>query len=132
VVLESGRIEIRIQGLGAEADLRVQWAEGKEAWVYAGEGTRFNSIAGRLEAYDPPGSIRVVIPRDSREVTLYLNGRVLLRKSGGDLEVLGPVEERSPSEILFGPSGGGNDSGASEERGAPRSYDPPNAPGSLV
>ena len=128
VHLEAGRIEIRIQGLGADAELRVQWVEGEEAWVYAGEGTRFSSVVGRLDAFDPPGDTRVVIPGDSREVSLYLNGRLLLRKSGAELEVLGPVEERTPSEILFGPSSGGSGAGGSNTPGTQNAPGTPNAP----
>jgi hypothetical protein len=101
-------VEIWIHGLSQEADLRVLWTDGEEAWVYAGEGTRYTSTASRLEAFDPPGTVRVEIPRTVRRVVLGLDGEILLRKSGGELEILGPVQERSPSEIRFEPGPGSN------------------------
>jgi hypothetical protein len=93
--------EIWIHDLPAQAGLRVLWTDGEEAWVYAGEGTRFNSVDGRLEAFAPPGAVRVEIPRALQNVVLGLDGEVLLRKAGGELEILAPVRERSPSEIRF-------------------------------
>jgi hypothetical protein len=102
-------LEIWIHGLSADAELRVLWTNGDEAWIYAGEGTRFTSSSGHLEAFDPPGSIRVEIPRTVRSVVLGLDGNILLRKSGGELEILGPVQERSPSEIRFEPLPAPND-----------------------
>jgi hypothetical protein len=104
-----GGVEIWIRDLAPEADLRVLWTDGDEAWVYAGEGTRFNRAEGRLEASGPPGAIRVEIPRTLRHVVLGLNGTVLLRKTGEELEITGPVQERSPSEIRFEGLGGSND-----------------------
>lgn len=103
IALSDEGVEIWIHGLSSQADLRVQWTDGEEAWVYAGEGTRFTSTDGRLEAFDPPGLVRVEIPLRASRVVLGLDGSVLLRKSGGELEILGPVRERTPSEIRFRP-----------------------------
>ncbi len=105
-----GGVEIWINGLSDEAGLRVLWTGNEEAWIYAGEGTRFTSTDGRLEANDPPGDVRVEIPEGLDDVTLGLDGTILLRKSNGELEILAPVEERSPSEIRFegrGPTNAG-------------------------
>jgi hypothetical protein len=105
IAVSSEGLEIWIHGLSSQADLRVQWTDGEEAWVYAGEGTRFTSTDGRLEAFDPPGLVRVEIPMRAGRVVLGLDGSVLLRKSAGELEILGPVQERTPSEIRFKPPG---------------------------
>ncbi|MFH1764785.1 MAG: anti-sigma factor [Gemmatimonadota bacterium] len=102
-------VEIWIHSLLPEAELRVVWTNGDEAWVHAGEGTRFNLVAGRLEAFSPPGSVRVEIPRNLEQVTLWLNGSVLLGKSGGEVEIVGPVQQRTPSEIIFEAPGSTND-----------------------
>ena len=77
------------------------WIDGEEAWVYAGEGTRFTILDGRFEVIAPPGAVRVEIPRIFRRVIVGLDGEVLLRKAGGELEILAPVKERTPSEIRF-------------------------------
>jgi hypothetical protein len=101
-------MEIGVHGLSPEARLTVQWVEDDEAWIYAGQGTRFSSVAGRLEAYDPPGDVRVAIPQNAPDLTLTLDGTLLLRKSGTELEILGPIQERTPSEIRFETSGAPN------------------------
>jgi hypothetical protein len=102
-------VEIWIHGLPSDAGLRVLWTDGQEAWIYAGDGTRFTSTDRRLEAFDPPGTVRIEIPRTLARVTLGLDGEVLLRKSGGELEILRPVQERSPTEIRFEPPPLSND-----------------------
>ena len=109
IPVTAGAVEIWIHGLPREAGLRVLWTDSEEAWIYAGEGTRFNSTDGRLEASDPPGAVRVEIPSNLEEVVVGLDGAVLLRKSGGELEILAPVEERTPSEVRFVGRGSTND-----------------------
>jgi hypothetical protein len=103
-------VEIWIHDLPGEAELRVLWIDGDEVWVYAGVGTRFNGAAGRLEAFSPPGAVRVEIPRSLRQVVVGLDGSILLRKSEGEVEIFGPVQQRTPSEIVFdapGPTNAG-------------------------
>lgn len=101
-------VEIWIHDLSADAELRILWTDGEEAWVFAPEGTRFNRTDGRLEAFGPPGDVRVEIPRSFARVTVGLNESVLLRKSGEEVEILGPVQERTPSEIRFDALGRSN------------------------
>jgi len=103
------RVEIWIHDLSSDAELRILWTDGTEAWAYAGEGTRFNGVAGRLDAYSPPGAVRLEIPRSLGSVVVRLDGRILLQKSGGEVEILGPIQERTPSEILFETPGGANE-----------------------
>jgi hypothetical protein len=105
----SGGIEIWIHDLPDEAELRVLWTEDDEPWIYAGEGTRFSSEDGRLEAWGPPGAVRIEIPRTLRQVIVGLDGAVLLRKRGEEVEILGPVQQRTPSEIRFKTPGSTND-----------------------
>ncbi len=102
-------VEVWIHGLSGQAELRVVWTESDEVWIFAGEGTRFNRDSGRLEAYSPPGGVRVEIPRTLQRIVVGLEGSVLLRKSGEDLEILGPVLRRTPSEIVFETPGPSND-----------------------
>jgi hypothetical protein len=102
-------VEIWIFDLPPDADLQVLWVDEGQAWVRAGEGTRFNLGAGRLEAHAPPGSVRVEIPRDLGRAVVGLDGRILLRKTGEEVEILGPVSTRNTSEIVFGPSGRSNE-----------------------
>ena len=96
-------VEISLQGLPPEAELRVLWIDGTEAWVYAGEGTRFTLLDGRLEVEGPPGAVRVELPRGPGTVLLRLDGNVILRKAGEEVEVLAAVRERTSEEIVFEP-----------------------------
>jgi hypothetical protein len=99
-VLEQG-VEISLQDLPPEAELQVLWIDGTEAWVYAGEGTRFTLLNARLEVAGPPGAVRVELPRGPGDVLLRLDGKVLLRKTGDDVEIVGLVKESTPDQIVF-------------------------------
>jgi hypothetical protein len=102
-------VEIGIHDLSTEAELRVVWTDGTEAWIFAGDGTQFNRDDGLLEAHSPPGDIRLEIPRTLQRVVVRLDGSILLRKVGEEVEIMGPVQERTPSEILFERRGPTND-----------------------
>jgi len=103
----SDGLELRILGLPEGASVRVLLTEGTRAGIFAGEGTRFRSEPRRLEALEPPGDVTMEIPRDAALVSVEVNGEVFLRKTEEGLELLGPVHTRTPTEIRFGPSVGG-------------------------
>lgn len=99
------RIELRVSGLRPGASLIVLLVGGDEASIFAEEGTRFRSQAGGLEATDPPGDVTLEIPASAPEVRLMVNGRLYLAKRGEELDILGPVSTRTPTEIRFAPIG---------------------------
>jgi anti-sigma factor RsiW len=109
IPMRGDAVEIVIREMDPGAELVVRWTDGEEAWVFAGEGTRFNTVAGRLEATAPPGGVRIEIPRDASAVDVILNGNLLLRKTNGEVELRGDVLDRTPSEIRFAPSGPPNE-----------------------
>jgi len=96
-------LELHLRGLGAGASLRILFVEGSQAGIFAGEGTRFRSEAGRLVASSPPGDVTMEIPLQAPRVSVVVNGETYLRKTEGGLELLGPVRARTPTEIRFGP-----------------------------
>jgi hypothetical protein len=96
-------VELGLYDLPEDAEIRVLWVEGEQAGIFAEEGTRFRTEAGRLEAHSPPGGVRVEIPSSLGRVLLTLDGNILLRKSGPDVEILGTVQRQTPREIVFGP-----------------------------
>jgi hypothetical protein len=98
-------VELWIRGLPAGADLRVVWVDGNMAGIFAGEGTRFRTEPGRLEAEAPPGAVRVEIPRTLGRVVVGVDGRVLVRVSGDEVDILGPIQRRTPMEVLLRPGG---------------------------
>ena len=96
-------VELWIRGLPAGAELRVVWVDGNMAGIFAGEGTRFRTETGRVEAEAPPGHVRVEIPRSLGSVVVGVNGTMLLRVSGGEMDIFAPVQRRTPMELLFRP-----------------------------
>ena len=101
--MTGGGVELRIEELVEGAEIRVLLVEGDRVGIFAGEGTRFRTEAGLLEARGAPGGITVEIPRDAPMVEILVNGVVFLRKRAGEMEIPGPVKSRTPSEIRFGP-----------------------------
>jgi len=97
-------LELHLADLGRGASLRILFVEGSQAGIFAGEGTRFRSEAGRLVASSPPGDVTMEIPLQAPRVSVVVNGETYLRKTEGGLELLGPVRTQTPSEIRFGPS----------------------------
>jgi len=101
--LTDGGVELRIEGLVEGAEIRVLLTEGDRVGIFAGKGTGFRTEAGLLEARGAPGGITVELPRDAPLMELLVDGVVFLRKRAGEMELLGPVKSRTPSEIRFGP-----------------------------
>jgi hypothetical protein len=99
-------LQLSILGLREGASVRVLLVEGNRAGIFADEGTRFRSEARGLEATQPPGDVTMEVPRDAPLVTIVVNGEVFLRKTAQGLEILGPVRNRTSTEIRFGPTGG--------------------------
>ena len=71
--------------------------------IYAGEGTRYRRQDNRLDAQNPPGSVRVEIPRSLTRAVVGVNGVVVLRMTPEGVELARPVESSSDTEILFSP-----------------------------
>lgn len=94
-------MNLYIRGGSDGAEVIVRLVDGDQAGIFAGEGTRFRTEEGILEAVDPPGEVRVEIPRGITSVTLFVNGRVFLRQTSDGLEIQGPYETRTEDEIRF-------------------------------
>ncbi|MFO8174457.1 MAG: zf-HC2 domain-containing protein [Gemmatimonadota bacterium] len=100
--VKAGGMTVRIRGVVEGGEIRVILVEGAQVGVFAGEGARFRTEAGSLEVRGAPGSVTVEVPRDAHEVEVLVDGLLYLRQRGGETEVLGPVRERTPTEIRFG------------------------------
>lgn len=94
-------IEIRVEMPGGEGALWVILVEGTRAGIFAGEGTRFRTEEALLEARGARGEVRLEVPLGVSRVVVTVNGEVYLRKTGEELEILGPVTDRTPGEIHF-------------------------------
>jgi hypothetical protein len=95
-------VELWIRELPQGATVRVEWIDGDQVGIFAQEGTRYRTELNRLEAQGPPGDVRVELPRSLTDVLVGADDQLLLRLSGGELELPGPVSSRSPEAIVFG------------------------------
>lgn len=87
-VPEGGSITLWIHGLRPGAEITVELVEGDRAGIFAGRGTRYRYGPDLLEVLDPPGDVRVELPRGSGEVWVGVESKVLLRQREGGPEVL--------------------------------------------
>lgn len=101
LAVPSGPVSVVLTGTRTGDSILVRWVPGAEAAVMAPVGSRFTTAEGRLAAAVVPGGIRVELPRGVTPLSLEVDGRVYLRSTGSALEVPGPVERRTPDEILF-------------------------------
>jgi hypothetical protein len=101
--VKEGRMTIRIEEVKEGAEITVQLVAGDQVGIYSGEGTRFRTGIRLVEARGAPGNLRVELPQGSGECEIVVEGQVYLRQVGGELEVLGPVQSQTPSEIRFAP-----------------------------
>lgn len=96
-----GALRVVLRDVAPGTEIRVTLVPGTEAAVYAPEGSRFTSAAGRVEARVVPGDVRVELPRGVDPVSLEVGGRVYLRGTDAGLDVSGPVLTRDDAEIVF-------------------------------
>lgn len=103
ILADRSPLEIWIHDLPSGAEIRVHWVDGDQVGVFGGNGIRFRTEEGRLEAFSPPGSVRVELPHALRNGLLGADGAVLLRVTEGQADISGPVERRTSTEIVFLP-----------------------------
>lgn len=96
-----GVVELRVEGLPEGEEITVLLVEGDQAGIYGPATTRFRTEEGKIEAFVAEGGIRVELPRAVNRATVVVNGIPYLRKSGDNLEILGPVKDSASAEIRF-------------------------------
>jgi hypothetical protein len=99
--LFDGRIEVVISGIPAGSEIEVRWVEGTAVTVYAAPGTRFASADGRIEAVVADGPVRIGLPSAAEEASIEVDGRIYLRKTGAEVDVLAPTISRADDRIRF-------------------------------
>ncbi|MEX2467770.1 MAG: hypothetical protein WD995_12740, partial [Gemmatimonadota bacterium] len=97
----AGGIRVLINSLGPLGRLEVVWIDQATARVDAPAGSRFTYGEGRVEAMVAGGPVRVELPRTGGAVSLEVDGQPYLTRSGEELDVTGPVRQRSDARILF-------------------------------
>lgn len=111
VAPSEGRIRIELSGVADGTPVRVRLADRPTAGIAAPAGARFRSAEGSIRATldgtDVAGAeVRVELPRAVERADVTVNGLLYLRVRGGEIELPGPVPERTGDDYLFPGSGG--------------------------
>jgi hypothetical protein len=101
VPLDAGRIAVIVRGAAPGTRVRVEWVERLTASVSAPAGSGFTYGGGRAEVDAAPGALRIELPRTAGYATLEVNGVEYVRRSDEQLDVTGPVTERSDAGVSF-------------------------------
>lgn len=85
-----GAVRIVLREAGEDVSVRASFVAGSRAGVYAadaGDSIRFQTGAGRIEVVNAQGALRIELPLDAATATVVVNGREVLKKQDGRLDV---------------------------------------------
>jgi hypothetical protein len=105
----SGQIQILLNGPIRESQIRVRLVDTGNVEVEVigmAQAVRHRSAPGRIEITGGggPGEVEIRLPRSLHAATIEVGGQVYLRKTGDDLILLVPAEQRAGAEIVFKPN----------------------------
>lgn len=107
VAPEAGALRVRITGAPDGTPVTVRFTDEPRASVSARGGT-FRTGSGLLELSAPArGEVRVRVPRSASTLRVTANGRVLVEKASGRLQVPGAGPDSTPPVLRFSVGGGG-------------------------
>ena len=101
VAAADGSLTVSIVGLAPGGRVRVRLVDEEASGVYAAEGARFQTSAGRVEAMVPGSYVRIELSRALAAAAVEVDGALYLRKTGEHLELAGPVPDSTDAEISF-------------------------------
>lgn len=97
----SGRAAVRIVDPAPGLVVRVRVVDGPRLTV-TGRGGRYETGDGFLEVRAPGGGeLRIDLPRSVRDARVTADGRLLLRREGGDLRIHAPVADSGEAGVTF-------------------------------
>ena len=101
---EGGRVEIVVHDARL-LQVRAQLVDGTSAGVFAVGGaasSRFLTGAGRIEVLNPTsGELRIEVPRATPAVSVKINGRQVLTKQGGNLDLNAEEPDLDAAGVVF-------------------------------
>jgi hypothetical protein len=101
VDVPDGRIRITVRGMLPESELEVVWLDAPTAQISAAPGSTYSFAEGHAEATVTSGPVRIEVPRTASMISIEVNGRMVLQRSGGGLALPGRVLEQDADRILF-------------------------------
>lgn len=99
-VPESG-LRIAVTSAGPGQTVEVRWTDEARASLVAPRGSRYAVSTDGAEVAASEGVVRIGLPRSGAPVAVRLDGRTILRRVEGRVEVLGSVVSRGPDRIVF-------------------------------
>ena len=96
-----GSLTVSVVGLAPGGQVRVRLVDEEVSGVFAAEGARFRTSAGRVEAVVPGSYVRIELSRALATAAVEVDGALYLRKTGERLELAGPVPDSTDAEISF-------------------------------
>lgn len=81
--------------------IEVRWVEGDRLTVEAGADSRYEVSSTSLGVDLRPGDVRIDIPVGNAPIIVEADGRIILRRIDGELDVRGDVLSRDERGILF-------------------------------
>jgi hypothetical protein len=104
VEAEAGRVEILVHD-ASQLQVRATLVEGTSAGVFAAGGaasSRFVTGAGRIEVLHPTsGELRIEVPSATPAVTVRINGRQVLTKQDGNLDLSADEPDLDAAGVVF-------------------------------
>lgn len=94
-------LRIVLNSVDAGTRIEIRWLDAGQARIVAAAGSRYAISEGRAEAGVVSGPVRVDVPRDGSSITIEVNGRMILERIDGSLDVMGDVVSRSADRIVF-------------------------------
>lgn len=99
-------VQIVLHGPASGLQVQVDLVDGTTASVFGTVESRFRRAAGRIEAVVEGSTVRVEVPRSAEDLVVIVNGETWLLKDGPELQLRGPVLERTDETVRFGTVGG--------------------------
>ncbi len=105
VTVPATGLRIVLTSAGAEQLVEVRWVEGDRASIVAAPGSRYSVAEGRAGVVLQPGPVAVELPETASPVTIDVDGRTILRRVDGVLELPGVVVSRTDERIVLSTGG---------------------------
>jgi hypothetical protein len=101
LTIGEGPLLVELDEVPIGTHITVLWDAGLAVTVRAAPGTGFSYGEGAVHATIAAGPVLIDLPEGVSAVSITVNGRMYLQGSRDELDVTGPVEERSSQVITF-------------------------------
>lgn len=101
VAVPSEGLTISLSSVRVGQRIEVTWVDGERASVEAGSDSRYQVSATGLQVDVTPGDVRLRLPMDAGPLIVEVDGRMVLQRVDGGIDVQGDVVSRDENGIVF-------------------------------